>query len=211
MTWTRMACALFLLLCLGGCAPLTGGADPLRIVAPDLTVETESTWPAADWTLVVQRPVADKTRGSSRVVVRSDHARLAFYPGIAWLDELPEMVQALLLQAFTDTGRVAGVVRPGSAKARYALATEIRRFEAVDAGGGDLEVELEVQASLLELRSGGMVESRVFTARTPVAPDGVDALTDGFERALDTLIGDLIGWTLNTAPAASEAATEAAG
>ncbi len=197
------ALAALLLTCIlatGGCAALTSGAGALRIVAPELRLAETDGGPPADYTLTIQRPIADRTRGTSRVIVRSGHARLALYPDVAWVDELPEMLQSLLLQAFTDTDHWTGVVRPGAARARYSLGTEIRRFEAVDQGDGRLVVELQVQAGLLEVRSGRLVASRVFESRAPVAGNGVDALITAFESALGQLIGELIGWTRATAP-----------
>jgi cholesterol transport system auxiliary component len=197
------ALAALLLTCIlaaGGCAALTGGGGTLRIVAPELRLAEIDGGSPADYTLTIQRPIADKTRGTARVIVRSGHARLAFYPEVAWVDELPEMLQSLLLQAYTDTDQWTGVVRPGAAKARYSLGTEIRRFEAVDQGDGRLVVELQVQAGLLEVRSGRLVASRVFESRAPVAGNDADALTAAFESALGQLIGELIGWTLATAP-----------
>ena len=197
------AVAALLLPCIlvaGGCAALTDGAGTLRIVAPDPHLAAADGGPPADYTLTIQRPIADKTRGTSRVIVRSGHARLAFYPDVAWVDELPEMLQSLLLQAFTDKGQWTGIVRPGAARARYSLGTEIRRFEAVEQGDGRLVVELQVQAGLLEVRSGRLVASQVFESRVPVAGNDVDALIAAFESALGELIGDLIAWTRATAP-----------
>jgi len=206
MTRAVFVLPLLLLIGLSGCSALRGPA-PLRIVAPVPEVATDPGWPTASWTLVVQRPVADKTRGTARVVVRSQHARLAYYPDIAWLDELPEMLQSELLRAFTDSGRLAGAVRPGTARARFSLTTEVRAFDVVDEGGS-LAVELDVHAGLLELRSGALVAHQVFTQRMPVAGKGVDALTDAYENAIGALIGDMIGWTLATAPPEEPAAPE---
>jgi cholesterol transport system auxiliary component len=202
MIRTASMLPVLLVIGLSGCAALRG-PEPLRIVAPAPQVAADPEWPAADWTLVVQRPVADKTRGSARIVVRSEHARLAYYPAIAWLDELPEMLQSQLLAAFTDSGRLAGAVRPGTARARFSLTTEVRAFDIVDESGS-LSAELEVHAGLLESRTGALVAHHVFRQRAPVAGQGVDALTDAFERALGALIGEVIGWTLATAPPETE-------
>lgn len=199
----KRAIALFVmssLIASTGCVPFRGGAGTFRIVAPEPHPVADPAWPAAGYTLAIQRPVADKTRGTSRIVVRSGPSRLAFYPDAAWLDELPEMLQSLLLQAYTDSGRWPGAVRPGTARARFSLASEIRRFEAVDEGDGRLVVELQMQAALLEVRNGRLVASRVFEYRVPVEGDGVDALAAGFEAALGALIGELIGWTLASTP-----------
>lgn len=200
MTRIAIGCGiLFATLSLGGCVAL-GGPDPVKIVAPAPIVPADPAWPAVDWSLLVQRPVADQTRGSVRIVVRTANSQLAFYPGLAWLDELPEMLQTELLRAFADSGRIPAVARPGVARASYALATEIRRFDAIEESRGQLVVEIELQAALLEVRTGEQQASRVFSHRVPVAGGGVEALTGAFEDALGALIGEMIGWTLAVAP-----------
>lgn len=196
MRTKRVFTATLLLACLGGCLQLPERSEPLRIVAPRIAVTAEASWPAVDWALLVQRPIADQTRGSVRIAVSSPHARLSFYPGLAWLDEMPEMLQTLMIQGFIDSGLTGGASRPGAASAHYSLATEARRFEAAESADGKLVVELEVHASLVEIRGARAVASRVFRARVPVAASGPDALTDAFEQALQQLIHDLVGWTL---------------
>jgi cholesterol transport system auxiliary component len=185
---------------LAGCIQLPKPAEPVGIVAPQPVVTADPGWPEVAWSLVVQRPLADQTRGSVRIVVRTPHSRLAFYPGVTWLDEMPNMLQALLLKAFTDSGRIAGVARPGTAQARYALAAEVRCFEAVEAPTGALRVELELQAGMIEQRSGRMVATRVFAADSPVAGNDVRALTGAFETALEKLLADVVGWALGAVP-----------
>jgi len=195
------ACLFAVLLSLTGCVQLPTRTDPVRVVAPRIEVAPAADWPMVSWSLAVHRPLADQTRGSVRMVVRSANARLAFYPGVVWLDEMPDMLQAALLQAFTDSGRIAGVSRPGVAMARYNLTSEVRSFDAVADGAGRLTVVLELQSALVEVRSGRMITSRTFSTSAPVAGTGLDALTDAFESALTSLVTSVIGWTLGSVPA----------
>jgi len=190
---------LLLTVSFGGCVPLNNG-DPLRIIAPEPVVTVDPAWPQVDWSLLVQRPVADQTRGGVRIVVRTAQSTLVLYPGVAWLDELPEMLQTEMLHAFADSGRIAAVARPGAARARFALATEIRRFDAVEQSRGVLAIELDLHATLVEVQTGEILASQVFHSEVPVAAADADALTDAFESALGQLIEPLIGWTLNAAP-----------
>lgn len=192
---------LVALLGLSGCVQLPERGEPVRLVAPQIRVGADPSAPTVPWSLAVQRPISDQTRGSARVVVRVGGSRLAYFPGIAWLDEMPDMLQALLLQAFVDSGRIASVGRPGTAQARYGLSTEVRRFDAVDDGRG-LTVELELQAALVEVRTGRMLATRVIASQAPVSGSGPDRLTEAFEAALEDLIAGVVGWTLSAAPEA---------
>ncbi|MBX3707620.1 MAG: membrane integrity-associated transporter subunit PqiC [Pseudomonadales bacterium] len=200
-------CALVPLLLLAGCLRLPARTEPIRIVAPAVAVTPAQDWPVVAWSLAVQRPIADQTRGSVRVVVRTPHSRLAFYPGIAWLDELPDMLQSILLEGFVDSGRVASVARPGTALARYQLVADIRAFDLVDAGAG-LATDLVVHGSLVEVRTGRIVASRVFRTDASVSGRGVDAVTAAFEQALARLVGEVVEWTLRAPPLEPDSAPD---
>jgi cholesterol transport system auxiliary component len=185
---------------LAGCIQLPDRSQPVRVLAPQAALDADPAWPTVQWSLAVQRPIADQTRGSVRIVVRSDPARLSFYPGIAWLDEMPDMLQAMLLQAFVDSGRITSVARPGGAEARYHLTTEVRKFDAVESARGALTVELELHTGMVETRSGRILASRVFRSESPAAGNGADPLTSAFEAALAELVNDVVGWTLLAVP-----------
>lgn len=193
-------CLLTGLLVLGGCLQLPDRAQPVRVVAPQSVVTADAAWPVVAWSLAVQRPITDQTRGSVRIVVRSPHSRLSFYPGVAWLDEMPDMLQTLLLQGFVDSNRITAVARPGTAQVRFHLGAEVRRFDAVEGADGRLTVELELLAGLIETRTGRMIANRVFKHDAPVAGSGPEALTGAFETALGDLINGVVGWTLNAVP-----------
>jgi cholesterol transport system auxiliary component len=198
---TFAACCLLAgLLVLGGCIQLPDRSQAVRVVAPQSVLTADATWPVVPWSLAVQRPVTDQTRGSVRIVVRSPYSRLSFYPGVAWLDEMPDMLQTMLLQAFVDSNRITAVARPGTAQARYNLGAEVRRFDAVEGANGRLTVELELQAGLVEARTGRIIANRVFKFDAPVAGSGPDALTGAFETALGDLVNGVVGWTLNAVP-----------
>jgi ABC-type uncharacterized transport system auxiliary subunit len=70
----------------------------------------------------------------------------------------------------------------------------------VEVTDGTLTVELEIQATLLEVRSGTPLATRTFRSSMPVDGRDVDALAAAFEAALGRLQSELIGWTLRAVP-----------
>jgi cholesterol transport system auxiliary component len=189
--------ALVLLLpVVAGCLQLPTASDPMRVVAPRLQLDANPAWPAVDWTLLVQRPVADQMRGSGRIVVTTGGTRLAFYPGVMWLDELPDMLQALVIQGFADSGRIAGVARPGAARGTHYLAIDIRRFDAVERPDRSLEVAVTLYVNLIDVPTAGILASRNIGVQVPVAGTGIEALTHSFESAISDVVTELVGWTL---------------
>ncbi|MCH8476889.1 MAG: ABC-type transport auxiliary lipoprotein family protein, partial [Wenzhouxiangella sp.] len=119
--------ALFLLTMplLTACA-LVRNPAPLSILAPAVDVQPRSDQERVDWSLQIQRPMADAMRDSDRVLVRRSASRLQVYAGAAWLDSVPEMLQSKLVRVFADSGAFTGVSRAGGMRTRYSLASEIR-------------------------------------------------------------------------------------
>ncbi|MEN1728166.1 MAG: ABC-type transport auxiliary lipoprotein family protein [Pseudomonadota bacterium] len=180
-------------LVLSACS-LGGKTVPLAVIEPQVGPLNLAGLEAVAWSVEVPRPVTDQTRDSDRVIVRRGGSRLQVYPGVSWLDGLPEMVQTLLVQALSDSARVAGVGRSGL-RARFALAAELRRFELVDDGEG-LRVELVVTASLIDQRASLSVGSRTFRVTQTVSSNDIDDTVTAFEGGLNTLLSELIPWML---------------
>lgn len=196
MTHSNLKKALLLLLpsLLAGCM-LTGQTSPISILAPAVELDSVAREEAVDWSVQVQRPVADQMRDSDRLLVRRTPSRLQVYPGAAWLDSVPEMLQSMLVKSFSDAESFGGVGRSGGLRTRYSLATEIRHFEAVDADGR-MSVDIAIQASLIHQRSARQVASRSFRYGGDVSGPGVDPIVEGFESALAELMSDMLHWVL---------------
>lgn len=197
------------LVCLmaSGCG-LTRPLDPVSVLAPELEFRTEAAWPEVDWAVQVRRPVTDRMRDSERLFVRVGGSRLQAYPGAIWLDQAPDLLQALTIQALEDSGRFQGVGRAGGLRSRFALDTEIRRFDAVDTGGSDLEVELVVRVRLIALRSGQALAAQTFEISERSRGTQLDPLVSAFERALATYFGELMPWILEQGQLAAETEPE---
>lgn len=180
---------------LSACA-LSGSQSSLTILAPQVDVSSAQEWSPVDWTVQVQRPVADQLRDSDRVLVRSGGSRLQVYPGLAWLDNVPDLLQAAMVKTLTDTGVFAGVGRAGELRTRFGLATEIRQFELAD-DGDDLSAVIVLQATLLEQRSARPLAQRVFRHRILTTAADADGLVQAFERGLSELMQAVIPWVLD--------------
>ncbi len=197
----RWLLLLVLLPLLAACA-LTRPPSPISILAPEVSLQIQPDWPAVDWSVQVLRPIADQMRDSDRVLVRQSRSRLQVYPGAAWLDTVPEMLQSKMIRALADGGQIGGVGRGGGLRTRYSLVTELRHFEAVSDGNAGLRVELAIQALLIHQRSGRPVAFRVFEHEARADGQGVDALVSAFEQALSEWMNELVGWVLLSGTAA---------
>jgi cholesterol transport system auxiliary component len=145
--------------------------------------------------ILVPEPTAVKALDSEQVVIRVSQSEIQYLAKSRWSDRLPKLVQARLVQAFENTGRLGGVGIPGQGLAiDYQVITEIRAFEILAYGGSRAQVEMS--AKLLNDRNGEVRASRVFTASAPVTGSGNEAFIKGLDAAFARVTTDMVGWTL---------------
>jgi cholesterol transport system auxiliary component len=190
-----LALALALPLALAGCLPGSPG-DRTRIFAPQPAVAADPTWPQARFTLAVPLPEAGGAIDGNRIVVRPSPSVVQVYPAAAWADPAPALVRAALVHAFEDSGRLPAVARGGGAD--YALASELRAFEAVIDGDGLPVATVELRLRLVAPREGRIVASRRVRAEVVAADRGADAVAEAFRQALAEALPQAVGWTLAT-------------
>ncbi len=189
----RMLLTVVTLAMLSGCG--LNRTTAFSVIAPEINV-SEATQRAApvDWGLAVRRPVADRTRDSEQILVRTDGFRLLPFAGAVWLDAAPDLLRALIIDSLASSGDFAAVDRVGRGGEFFVLETELLRFEAVDSGADSLTVELELRASLVDPRGGALIAAETFAARQIAAGKSIETLIPAFETALADLIAELGVW-----------------
>ncbi|QOC22113.1 membrane integrity-associated transporter subunit PqiC [Wenzhouxiangella sp. AB-CW3] len=198
----RMVLLAVSVLMLGGCM-LARSPGSVSIIAPQLEpVEAESE-PVVDWSVGVQRPSADQMRDSDRIMVRVSRSRLQPWPEAAWLDSMPDMVHAMLIQTLEDSGHFAGVGRAGGLRSRFGLTSDIRRFEVVDDGDGRLSVDLAVRINLVHQPTGSVMATHSFEQAERVDGRSLDDAVDAFEQAMSRLFLDITQWTVENGETAA--------
>ena len=145
--------------------------------------------------ILIPQPTALKALDSEQIVIRPSPSEIQYLAQAQWSDSLSKMVQAKLVQAFENTGRVGGVGKPGEGLAiDYQVATDIRAFEVQTSGGNTAVVE--ISAKLLNDRNGTVRAQKVFRASVPVGGAGNTAFVKALDAAFNTVSGDIVGWTL---------------
>lgn len=171
---------------LGGC----GGAAPLTF---DLAaVPGSARAPSVSRSIVIAEPTGLQPFESDRIIVREPGGSLSFLGGGQWADRLPRLIQTRLVQSLENSGRLRSVSRPGDkVTADYQLISEIRAFD-IAAGSGEAVVDLS--AKLIADGSGKVVAAKIFTARVPVAKVDAGSAAVALDRALVTVLGDMVRW-----------------
>lgn len=147
--------------------------------------------------ILVPEPSALKALDGDQVVIRLSGSELQYLARAQWSDRLPKMVQAKLVQAFEDSGKIGGVGKPGQGLAiDYQLITEIRAFE-ISTEGPDMAV-VEIFAKILNDRNGTVRTQKAFRATAGVNGAGSTAFIKALDQAFASVSAEIVIWTLGS-------------
>jgi cholesterol transport system auxiliary component len=139
---------------------LTSGNEPpetYRLEGPALVAAGDT----LSLALGVARPRSASSLDTERIAVVRAGSGFDYFAGMRWADAAPQMLQTLLVRAFTADGRFAtAVASPSRVPTDLLLDVEVRRFEAVYAtADGPPRVRVELQATLVDSRKGTRLAS----------------------------------------------------
>jgi len=203
MTLPRLLLAASAVALLGGCSILgSGDKSPVTLYSPAVQVKVDPNWPQADWQLVGAKPSAARMGDSPRINVRPTPSQMEIYKGASWAQPATDMIEDTLLRGFEDSGRIRGVARSSAGiRADYKLSTDVRRFESDYLGQATPTVVIEVNAKLIHVADQRVVADRTFRQAQPVGSTDVPAVAAAFERGLQQLAQEMVGWTLTSGQA----------
>jgi cholesterol transport system auxiliary component len=190
----RLATALVLAasaMSLSGC--LGGSADKDTF---SLSAMPEVTGPSAkNRQILIPEPTALKALDSEQVVIRLSGVEIQYLSKARWSDRLPKMVQAKLVEAFENTGRLGGVGKPGEGLAiDFQIVTDIRAFQVET--NGVTHASIEISAKLLNDRNGTVRSQKVFTASVPVSGSDNRSYVAALDAAFGQVTSEIVTWTL---------------
>lgn len=193
----RALLAPFLAAGLTACASFGGGNAVKAIYtlsAPDEIADLRGSSSAQ---ILIATPMALEALNTNLIAVRPGPSTLSYYPDVQWADRLPNVFQAVLSNAFENTGRLKAVGLPGqSLLINYQIVTEIRAFQAETAGGDTAVVEVSVK--ILDDRTGRVRSSRIIRNEQPISGDSVGTAVSGLDRANKAVVDEIVRWTLAT-------------
>ncbi len=193
-----------LTLVVGGCSSLLNvQRQPFTTYSPTYrAVDATPVGAHVDWQLIIETPLSSATLDTARMLVMPTPGVLEVFPAARWRDTTPALLRSLIVQGFENTGRIVGIGSAQSGlRADYALAIDLRDFQ-LEIHAGAAQAAVRFQANLLDYTSNRVLATQSFSAQTPAA--GTDAANAfvAFETALDTVIPQLVEWTLHEGNAA---------
>ena len=199
--------ASLLVTLLAGCSVLgSKQRDPVTIYAPEVRVAADPAWPAVAWQLSVSKPTAARIVDSARISVRPVPGEVQVYKGVGWSQPSTDLIETTVLRALEDSGKIPAVARAGSGvRADYKLVMDLRRYESDYAGNAVPAATIELTAKLLHATDQRIVASRTFLQAEPAAGTEVVQVAAAFDRALEKMGSQLVGWVLTTGEADARA------
>ena len=196
LTLTRRAAILGAAASLGGCSALSS------INAAATPLDTYDLAPAAGSgagrgsgrTLLVAVPNAPASINSDRIMVKPGAAAVTYLPDARWSDELPSLVQSLLIRSIAGTGRM-GYVGPneGGPVPDLALLSRIDAFH-VEITGGAVIAKVDLSLTLLRDRDQSVIRTATFRNEAAAVNDTPISIVRAFQTIMDALLPEIANW-----------------
>jgi cholesterol transport system auxiliary component len=198
---TRRTALLGSLSLLGGCSALSalGTATQPLDTYDLLPVSASRQGRRTAQTLLVARPQAPAALNSDRIMIKPDPAAITYLPAARWSDELPALVQSLLIRSISGSGRVAYVGRSDAGPVPdKALLARLDAFEVNTRAEASFDARIDLELTLVNDSDQRIVASRRFLRTTPVASDDITDIVKAFQTMLDEMLPEITDWVVAT-------------
>jgi len=150
--------------------------------------------------VIVELPTTSGVLETDRILIRPDALQAQYLPDVRWGDEVPVMVQTLMLRALENTGGLRYVGRrPLGGSGDYAIVSDIVDFQAEtieDREGAT--VRLRVTSRIVREDDVRIIATRSFTASALSPTDRTEDIVGAFDAASDQLLLDFADWVMGT-------------
>lgn len=142
--------------------------------------------------ILVPEPTAPMALNSDKILVVGDDPDAASFDQAQWLDNVPALVQARIIQSLENTGCYRSVSRPVDAiTPDHTLSLEIRNFSI--AISTEPKADIEISAKLIA-GDEQAVESRVFQQTDSLKSADSSSAVTTFQNGFETLARELVLW-----------------
>lgn len=206
MTPKHAAAVLWMIAGLTGCTgldTLNRAAQPTDLYALTPKSTFSSSLPQIDKQIVVEEPTATAAVDTNQIVVQPTPLQVQYLPGARWVDRAPLIVQALLIESFENSGKVAAVGRSSVAlRADYLIFTDVREFQAYlpseTSGSETLNVIVGLNIKVVAANDDLIIASRSFEKIVPSASDEAPDLAVAFDNALGSVMRNAVEWSIRS-------------
>lgn len=192
---------LALMLMLPSCSALgalNGAATPLQTYELQANTAGPKARAPRDLMITVEEPETSGALNTTGILIRPTARQASYLADGEWADDLPLMVQTLMLRALQSTGGYSYVGRePLGLDSDYALLTELIDFQAeIDAVQLSPIVQITVLVRIIRERDTRITGSKEFTVTVPAQSDTADAITRALEIGMGRILPDITTWVM---------------
>lgn len=192
------------LVSLGGCAGLgtlrqASKPNDLYLLTPKSTFS--SALPRVQKQIVVQEPTATAAVNTDQIAIQPTPFQVQYLPRARWVDRAPLIVQALLVESYENSGKVAAVGRSTvGLRPDYVIAPDIREFQGLvvneTEGTKTIRVEVRINIKIIDEFDDKIIASNSFREYVVSASDQTPDLVKAFDDALGRTMRDAVEWSV---------------
>lgn len=148
--------------------------------------------------VTVELPTTSGVLATDRIMIRPDRLQAQYLPDVRWGDEVPIMLQTLMLRTLENTGGLRYVGRrPLAGVGDYAIVTELVDFQAELSENEAATIVIRMTSRLVRERDSAVISSRSFEVKEPAASTDTGDVVEAFDRASDQVLIGFAEWTMS--------------
>lgn len=148
--------------------------------------------------LIVELPSSAGALATDRILIKPVPYQAQYLPDGRWSEPAPALVQTLLVASFQNLGGFALVGRTANGlNPDYTLMTDLMDFQVEPSGPepDQFAVRITMVMTLIRESDRQVVASKRFTSVETAPSDDTEVLVGVFDRALQAVLRDIVGWT----------------
>ena len=174
-TSPKAALGLLLAVCVTGCTLLPGDRETLQVLDLHAAPAPASPESVVAWQLAIEVFTAREPVSSVRIAVLDPDGAYSVVSGTRWSLPAPQLLQAVMVEAFEGSQRVTGVGPAEALRGDCRLGGELRRFHWRPQAG---VVDILAAARLHCGPANNVIAMRTFETSAPVTGRGAPAIAE---------------------------------
>src|SRR5262249_6110215 len=131
---------------------------------------------------------------TDRIALSNAAVTMDYYANAAWPDQLPALLQSLIVEAFETSGKIAAVAKDSSSiRSDFLLQIEVRDFEAQYAVM-DTPPKILERFEVKLVRGRQIIASMEAQQQAQASENSVPAAAAAFNQALSALLNQIVTW-----------------
>ena len=144
--------------------------------------------------LAIEQPTALQILDTEKVVIAPNPGEVAYLSDAQWVDRLPKLMQARIVQSFENSTRIRAVAKTQDrVNADYLLVVDIRQF-GIQAYESPLAV-VELSVKIVYQRGGRIAAGTVLTSRVAAGGTSGQPATLALDQAFSDVLVQMVKWT----------------